>query len=63
MLPLISTSVLSTLRPLGPEVELGREESAGLLAGGEEGGVLAEVSLLDGPVDEMPDSYFCPITF
>ena len=63
MLPLISTSVLSTLRPLGPDAGLGREGAAELLAGWDDGGVLAAGSLLEVPAEDMPDSGFCPITF
>ena len=64
MLPLISTSVLSTLRPLG--AELGDlDDGAGALLWdlGAAGLELGADSLEDGPVDTMSDSGFCPITF
>jgi hypothetical protein len=34
-----------------------------LLAGEEDGELLAAGLLEEGPVDEMPESGFCPITF
>ena len=63
IVPLISTSELSTLRPLG----LGVDDERGawlleLLDAGEEEALLG-VSFLSEPVDGAADSGFCPITF
>lgn len=59
ILPLISTSELSTLRPLGLG-ELGREDGVDEPPDGE----LAGLSVFEGrPVDGVSDSGFCPITF
>ena len=65
MLPLISTSVLSTLRPLGAEFEDLDDEAGALLWDlGAAGLELGAASLgEEGPVDTMSDSGFCPITF
>jgi len=59
IVPLISTSELSTLRPLGL-VPLGRD-AEGLLA--LDADALVGVSFLAGPAEDVPDSGFCPITF
>ena len=63
MLPLISTSVLRTLRPLDEALADcldGLALLVGLGAGAAGGG---GVSWDTGPVDEAPVSGFCPITF
>ena len=63
MLPLISTSVLRTLRPLG--AALFERAGAGALLGafGADDEALGAFSSGAAPTDEMPFSCFCPITF
>ena len=69
MVPLISTSELRTLRPLGlGEDERGAGLLLGLLLGADGEGcedalLLLGVSFLAEPVDGAADSGFCPITF
>lgn len=62
-LPLISTSVLRTLRPLG--AALPERDGAGVLLGafGAEDEALVALSSEAEPTEEMPFSCFCPITF
>ena len=63
MLPLISTSVLSTLRPLGAGFDWRAGAGALLGAFGAEVGALGAFSSGVDPTDEIPFSGFCPITF
>ena len=66
MVPLISTSELRTLRPLGLGALLAEELDTGLLevlGFGEDEGELAGAMLLFELLAESADSDFCPITF